>query len=145
MAAYLIGMPIQKNALSPYCAPCKEATDVGCFMSWRTFGKDFYPAVADDSIACTNPISWSSTVRKNPLELHQGILFGTGKIKNPQSLAVEISRGTLQVKELTMPWSFFYRWKNYHVGDYNLFWLNIQSNFAVRCTSWYQNESVLTQ
>jgi len=145
MAAYLIGMPIQKNALSPYCAPCKEATDVGCFMSWRTFGKDFYPAVADDSIACTNPISWSSTVRKNPLELHQGILFGTGKIKNPQSLAVEISRGTLQVKELTMPWSFFYRWKNYHVGDYNLFWLNIQSNFAVRCTSWYQNESLLNQ
>jgi hypothetical protein len=137
MVAYLIGMPIQKNALSPYCLPCKEAADLGCFLSWRTFGKNYYPDVADDSIACTNPITWSSSIRRNSVELHQGILFGTGTIKNPKSLSVEISRGTLQVRELAMPWSVFYRWKNYHIGDYNLYWLNIQSNFELRCTSWY--------
>jgi len=138
MVAYLIGMPVQKNALSPYCKPCEEATDIGCFLSWRTFGKEYYPKTANDSIACINPISWSSAVLKNPLELHQGILFGTGKIKNPQSLSVEVSRGTLQVRALAMPWSILYRWKNYHVGDYNLFWLNIQSNFALRCISWQE-------
>lgn len=136
LLAYLIGMPIRKSSLEPHCLPCKTPEQTGCFVSWRTFGKGFFPKVYGDSIATTNPITWFDTVPVNPANNHQGILFGSGALKHPRSLVVSAESGTLQVRELYMPFAVFYRWKNYHVGDYNLFWLNIQANFEHRISAW---------
>ena len=136
LLAYLIGMPIRKNSLEPYCLPCTTPEQTGCFVSWRTFGKGFFPKVYGDSIAAINPMTWFENVPTNTADNHQGILFGSGALKHPRSLVVSAESGTLQVRELHMPFAFFYRWKNYHVGDYNLFWLNIQDNFEHRISAW---------
>ena len=136
LLAYLIGMPIKKNSLEPYCQPCTTPEQTGCFVSWRTFGKGFYPKVHGDSIATINPMTWIESVPTNPAGNHQGILFGSGSLKLPNSLVVSAESGTLQVRELYMPFAVFYRWKNYHIGDYNLFWMNIQGNFEHRISAW---------
>lgn len=136
LLAYLIGMPIQKNAFGSYCQPCSTPRETGCFVSWRTFGKNYFPPVHGPEIAVVNPITWDATQPQNQPEEHRGILFGTGRLRQAESLVVSIDSGTLQVRELHMPLAFLYRWKNYHVGDYNLFWNNIQENFGVRVDSW---------
>lgn len=136
LLAYLIGMPIRKNAFAGRCEPCSTPNQTGCFVSWRTYGKNYYPPVHGDSIFAINPITWSTQSTENKLIDHRGILFGSGNIKHPGSLTVSAQNGTLQVRELSMPFSSFYRWKNYHIGDYNLFWLNIQDNFTTRIQAW---------
>jgi hypothetical protein len=81
-------------------------------------------------------MTWIESMPTNPADNHQGILFGSGALKYPRTLVVSAESGTLQVRELYMPFAVFYRWKNYHIGDYNLFWLNIQDNFEHRISAW---------
>ena len=56
------------------------------------------------------------------------------KIKREESLQVQAENGTLQVKKIDMPFPIkkLYEWKDYHIGDYNLFWLNIRENLRYR-------------
>ena len=36
------------------------------------------------------------------------------------------------IKPIKIPFARFYKMKNYHIADYNLFWLNIRNNLRFR-------------
>jgi len=148
LLAYLPGMPIED--VFEEINECKNPDEVNCFLSWNTFGKDYIPYFYNDKIIATNPISFISDSRKSSLENHKGILLPNFfqlikyklfkskikqlKIKREESLQVQAENGTLQVKKIDMPFPIkkLYEWKDYHIGDYNLFWLNIRENLRYR-------------
>ena len=37
-----------------------------------------------------------------------------------------------RIKSIKIPFARFYRMKNYHIADYNLFWINIRNNLRYR-------------
>jgi hypothetical protein len=45
------------------------------------------------------------------------------------------SNGLLYVSKPKFPWGFLYSTKNYHIGDINLFYLNIRENVRQRIRS----------
>ena len=130
MLSYLVGMPIQDNFED--FEPCKNPQETGCYLSWRTYGSKFVPKQKGDSIVCTNPITFDVNEPKSIPEDHSGILFKDGELKNENSLIAETKNGYLAIEIISKPEKWLYRWDNYHIADYNLFWQNIHDNFEVR-------------
>lgn len=61
VAAYIIGIATQPNVFKTI-EPCKNGDETGCFISWNTYGKDFYPKwhkFGLNSSVSTNPLSWT--------------------------------------------------------------------------------------
>ena len=148
LLSYLPGMPIED--VFDEIDECKNPDEVDCFLSWNTFGKGYIPFFYNDKVTASNPISFINDSRISDLQNHKGILLpnffqlmkyklfrsriNTIKLKREGSLQVQSENGTLQVKNIEMPFPInkLYDWKDYHIGDYNLFWLNIRENLKLR-------------
>jgi len=130
--SYLPGMPIiQFHEELP---PCNSPNEVNCFLSWRTLSEGYLPSDWDssDSISCVNPISWKTDTVISENENHLGILFQNHKIHYPNSIAAYNHKGVVWIKPIKIPFANFYRMDNYHIADYNLFWINIRNNLRYR-------------
>ena len=61
-----------------------------------------------------------------------------GKIK--QGIAnAQIHQGLLWVDKPEFFWSFLLKIKNYHIADYNLFWVNIRKNAVDRVNAYQRH------
>jgi len=132
LISYLPGMPIiQFHEDLP---PCNYPNQLHCFLSWRTLSEGYFPNdwKSSDSIKCVNPISWVTDTIVSKNENHLGILFQNHKIYYPNSIAAYNNNGALWIKPIKIPFARFYRMKNYHIADYNLFWINIRNNLRLR-------------
>ena len=130
--SYLPGMPIKQfhNDLPP----CSSPNQLDCFLSWRTIAEGYFPNdwEVSDSISCVNPITWATDSLLSKKEEHLGILFQNHKIHYPNSIETYVNKGVAWIKPIKIPFARFYKMKNYHIADYNLFWLNIRNNLRFR-------------
>ena len=132
LLAYLPGMPIK--VISEDLPACTSPNQMACFLSWRTLEEGYLPELwpSGDSISCVNPISWRTDTTKSIREEHLGILFRNHKIHYPHSVVVYNHKGVVWMKTPKIPFARFYKMKNYHIADYNLFWINIRNNLRNR-------------
>jgi hypothetical protein len=136
VVAYLIGMPIPMDALAGIPV-CQTATQTGCFVSWRTYREDFEPPAGweqkEGDIAVVNPLSWRTTEgEKIPAtENRGGVLYNFSKVL-PELTDAEIRGNALYVKKPSFFGDIFFTRKNYHIGDLNLFWVNVRENAVER-------------
>lgn len=128
--AYLIGMPVKENFEN--FPLCREPGETHCFLSWRSYGKDFVPPIHGDSIAVINPLTFSSIQARNEPEMHRGVLMPKHKFRFPGSVVVNTMDGYLRVEQLDIPLGKRFQWEDYHRADYNLYWGNIRQNFVYR-------------
>ena len=139
--AYLVGMPVH-SLIKNYPA-CDDPLDKHCFLSWRTFSHGFYPSYKySDKIAVTNPVNWRRNGAASLYNSHEGILFRDFKIKHPKSLSAVVHQGLLWVTFESFPMQKIFERNDYHIADYNLFWLNIRRNFYERMR--YKAEDKIT-
>lgn len=132
--AYLIGMPIA--TISDNFLPCTEENQLDCFVSWRSFKSDFYPTnPIGDTIVSVNPITWATSDLPSSYSSHQGILFPSGRLKFSQSISVRNHQGMLWVERPKGIILRLYKRDDYHVADFNLFWLNIRENLRQRLSN----------
>lgn len=134
VCAYLLGIPVEKQ-LFKQLIPCPDENATGCYIAWRTYRKgyqDKFISSADSSIAVINPYTWTTEPGTAPKSQHRGaVLYQFNKVyRHTQSAA--ISGNALWISKPRFPGGFFYFTKNYHAGDYNLFYLDIRSNLAQR-------------
>ena len=137
LLSYLIGMNVKKSfSVVP---PCESSEDLFCFLSWRTFSENNYPKDWEygSHIASINPISWRNDTLPSMKNLHQGILFPNGSIIFKNSLSVFNHKGLLWLKKPRNLLLNLYPSKNYHAGDYNLYWKNIRDNLHFRLNQFY--------
>lgn len=134
ICAYLVGMGVKKNQyeLIPIC---QDSTTTGCFVSWRTYREDFKNEIInrkDTSTVVVNPISWKTTNEIISNENQKGaVLYNFNKVfKNTQNAQAE--GNALWVSHPKFPGSIFYKTKNYHAGDINLFYLDIREDVSRR-------------
>jgi len=134
VVAYILGWPVPVDYFSSL-AMCEDSLQTGCLCSWRTFRKGYIPKYISEnkeSSYVTNPLSWTITEAYAGKDLHKGsVLTNFNKIYR-RTTDAQISNSTLQVKRPRFPWSFLYATKNYHVGDINLFYMNIRQNVEHR-------------
>ncbi|MDP4148232.1 MAG: DUF3089 domain-containing protein [Bacteroidota bacterium] len=137
VAAYVIGMPIATTWFSELPA-CRDSAATGCIIDWRTFKYGYVPpyVTAEKSLSIVvNPLTWTTTDEYAPRSLNKGgILTHFSKLV-PGVADAEIHGGILWTHRPHFPGSIFFRTKTYHIGDINLYYLNIRENIRTRVRS----------
>ena len=133
VVAYVVGMNIP---LTSFVAlkPCADSLSTGCFCGWRTFKRGHEPDLGaryQESFV-TNPLTWTTNDSYASRDLNKGgVLRNFNKIY-PKVADAQIHESILWSNRPQFPGSFLYRTSNYHIGDINLFYLNIRENMKTR-------------
>ncbi|MCX6315923.1 MAG: DUF3089 domain-containing protein [Bacteroidetes bacterium] len=140
VAAYIIGWPVPKEYISsiPICA---DSLQTGCICTWRTFRKNYVPIwlrKENGNSFVTNPLSWKTDGVFISRNSNKGsILKNFNKIV-PYTTDAQISNGLLYTRKPKFPGSFLYLTKNYHVGDINLYYVNMRENISRRIAMYWK-------
>lgn len=143
IAAYLVGMSVNKSTFKNI-KPCEHEVDIGCFLSWQTYAENILPNDSfndyRDSAFVINPITWKTDETFSNLEDHQGILMPNFKKIYRNSVQAKINRekNILWIKKPKTSLLHIKKIKNYHIGDYNLFWFNIRENAKNRTEKYFE-------
>jgi len=144
VAAYIVGMGIPKDFFSSL-KMCEEPNETGCLCGWRTFKKGFKPPYVEaekGNSLVTNPITWKTNNEYASRKIHSGsILYKFNKVYKKTTDA-QIHEGVIWVKKPKFPWSFLYTTKNYHVGDINLYYMDVRKNAERRIRAYFHNQTV---
>ncbi|MFM2146587.1 MAG: hypothetical protein RL732_1423 [Bacteroidota bacterium] len=134
VAAWIPGMYLPEGSFRQIKA-CSSPDQTGCYCSWRTYRRDYDPPfTAKEKIkpVVTNPISWTTdTTWAGANENKGSILQKFNKIFYNTSDA-QVHQGILWTNRPKFPGAIFLRTKNYHIGDINLYYMNIRENVAQR-------------
>jgi hypothetical protein len=139
VCAYIIGLPVPVDYFSSL-KPCTDSLATGCFVSWRTFRKDSEEPqfIADEKFKSVviNPLTWTNETTLVSSKLNKG-----GVLKNfnhvvPRVVSAQIHNNILWSSKPDVPGKIFFTQKNYHVGDINLFYMNIRENIATRINTY---------
>jgi hypothetical protein len=134
VAAYIIGLPVYRNYFS-ILKPCQDSMGTGCFISWRTFKEghvaDFIEAEKDQAYV-VNPLTWTTDSTHAPSILNKGGLLRDFNKIIPALVHARIHGNVLWVNKPHFFGDIFLVTKNYHIADYNFFYLNIRENAGLR-------------
>ena len=134
VCAYVIGLPVFKSYFKEL-QPCKDSTATECFISWRTFKEGFIPEFVqkEKEIAyVTNPLTWTLDEKPAASTLNKGGILRDFNNIIPGLVHSQVHGNILWVNKPQFFGSIFLRQKNYHIADYNFFYMNIRENVATR-------------
>lgn len=137
VCAYIVGWHIKKEEFKKI--PIGESPDaVNCFVGWRSFknGSDggFMITRERGNSVCVNPITWTTSETSSGLSQHKGaVARDLGKLY-PKTITASINKenGILWVTLPDAVAAAFESMTNYHILDYNLFYLDIRENVQLR-------------
>jgi hypothetical protein len=141
VCAYIIGLPVPENFFTSIPS-CKDANSTGCVVSWRTYKRGYtepyFVAKENFKAIVVNPLSWNQdtsfvTADKNT----GGVLLKFNKII-PHVVSANIHNNILWTSKPDVFGKLFYTKKNYHVGDINLFYMNIRQNVKTRIGAFWK-------
>ncbi len=133
VAAYVVGIEVPRDYFNSIQA-CETPIQTGCFCSWRTWEKGYLPPNHDpnNNYVVTNPLTWKTDTEYAPKELNKGsVLYKFDKIK-PALSDAQVHQGVLWVTKPKFFGSAFIKMKNYHIADYNLYYVNVRDNAILR-------------
>ena len=139
VCAYLIGMPVPLSYFSSL-KPCKDSSSTGCLISWRSFKSGY----SGDSVIIkekaemivVNPLSWTTDNAFVPAMINKGGVLRKFNRLVPHVVSAQVHHNILWTSKPDMPGKILLTTKNYHVGDINLFYLNIRENLTTRIRSY---------
>lgn len=133
VAAYLVGWPVRADYYKKF-KPCQTPEQTDCFCSWRTWERNYGLRRAyEQNVVCTNPLNWSTTEKAYaPKSLNLGGVIRPFEKIYPGVTDAEVYKGVLLARKPKFKGSILFRRKNYHVGDLNLYYLNVRENAQVR-------------
>jgi hypothetical protein len=141
VVAYIAGMPLPKEYFSSL-KMCEDSLQTGCLCGWRTFRKGYRPSFVKKETGIsytTNPLTWKTDGEYASRQLNKGsVLYKFNKIY-PATTDARIYEGVLWVKKPKFPWSFLYFTRNYHAGDFNLFYMNVRENMERRIEQYFSH------
>lgn len=142
VCAYIVGLTVPKNYFAEL-TPCTDPTDTQCFVTWRTFREGFLPDYVkkeNGNSWCVNPLSWSLSDSAISRKENKGaVLF---KFNKPYQYTngAQIVNGALWINKPKFPFGLFLNSKNYHAGDFNLFYYSVRENVSQRINSYLQQK-----
>ena len=140
VAAYLVGIGL-KTDLFENIKPCESSSESGCWVSWNTFERNYYPPTHQEVFIkslSTNPLTWKTDTLDAPATLNQGAVLRNFRKVHINLCDAQNHQGLLWITKPKFFGSMFYRSKRYHIADYNLFYANIRSNVKDRIDAYLQ-------
>jgi hypothetical protein len=142
VAAYLVGMPVHETTFKNVKFS-KSSSETGVFVSWNTFSNDYYPEYYKNgynTADCTHPIYFDFRSEYNSFKDHKGLLDQKFKIKR-NSISARVNKGILWIMTPKIKGARLLNIKTWHFADYNLFWLDVRENVALRLKTYLDNFS----
>lgn len=141
VCAYVIGLPIPSDYFS-ILQPCKDSLATGCFVGWRTFHKGYEPQFVKEEkfkSIVVNPLTWTMSEEPASSKLNKGgVLKNFDKITN-HVVSAQIHNNVLWTSKPDVFGKILLTNENYHIGDINLFYMNIRENVKTRINSYFKN------
>jgi len=143
VVAYVVGMPVPESYLNT--PPCLSPGQTGCICSWRTYLDKYEPdhVASEEKMISTNPITWDQSSGFSNKKDHKGsVLFDFDKGIYPKIMRAELHGNILWIKKPDIKGKILLQRKNYHIGDFNLFYKDVQENAKLRVDNYLnQNNS----
>ncbi|MBL7809736.1 MAG: DUF3089 domain-containing protein, partial [Saprospiraceae bacterium] len=129
VAAYIVGWPVAAKDFKKL-KPCEKPDQVDCYCTWRTWERRFGKRLKQDQkTVCTNPLSWSTTPEVYvPKTQNKGAVIRPFNRIYEQSTDAEVYKGILLASKPKFKGSALFFAKNYHPGDFNLYYMNVREN-----------------
>lgn len=139
VAAYLVGWPVRKDFFRKL-KPCNRPEETGCYCTWRTWERRYGRRKAfETDVVCTNPLLWTTEEgRYAPRTENEGGVVRGFCQEIPQLADAEVYKGILLCTKPKFPGSILLLRKNYHIGDLNLYYLNVRNNARLRADAYYR-------
>jgi len=134
VVAYIPGMYIP-NTYFTKLVMCKDSLQTGCLCGWRSFKKGYeadFVKKENGSGWVNNPLNWSTDSSYADHLLNKGSVLKKFNKVNHHLTGAEIHSGILWIGKLHIPFGFLLRMKNYHIGDINIFYVNIREDLHRR-------------
>lgn len=143
VAAYVVGMAIDPADYTQL-KPCETPTSTGCICAWRTYQEGYIPEFVlkekFNSIV-TNPLSWNKNEIKIDRKFNKGsVLYNFNKVVPNVADAIN-HEGILWTGKPHFLGSFLYRTSNYHIADFNFYYLSVRQNAVDRAESYFKSNS----
>jgi hypothetical protein len=139
VAAYLVGIPVETNLLTNI-KPCATPTQTSCVCSWRTFKDGYQPdyVAKESAVIITNPLTWDSSKPLAARISNKGsILLNFNKLV-PKVAEANVNGNILWTSKPHFFGNIFYTSKNYHIADYNLYYLSVRDNVNERIKAFWK-------
>ncbi len=142
VCAYLIGMPVPDTFFTAL-KPCNDSLATGCFVSWRTVKSgtpdNFFNSTEMFNAVVINPLTWTNEKALISSKHNAGgVLKNFNKIV-PRVVSSQVHNNFLWSSKPNVPGKILYTKKNYHIGDINLFYMNIRVNTITRINAYLKN------
>lgn len=134
VVAYLVGMPVE-NDYFKNIQPCDNENQTNCFCTWRTFKVNYTPdylAKENNKVVVTNPLTWNVNIPSAEVKDNKGSVLKNFNQLVPKVTNATVHNGIIWAKHPRFFGSFLLRAKNYHIADYNFYYLSIRENVANR-------------
>ena len=143
VAAYLVGMPVEPDYFSSI-PPCASPDQTGCFCSWRTMRQGYLTSFVKKetfTAVVTNPITWkASDPVAGRFQNLGSVLYNFKKISR-HVVGAQVHQGVLWVRRPRFFGNLFYFSRNYHVGDFNFFYMDVRKNAEDRVKSFLTRQT----
>ncbi len=140
VVAYAVGYPVPSRSFRELTV-CEHEYQTGCICSWRTFKRGYNPKSnrGNRYVFITNPLSWKTNEEWIPPTQNLGsVLFDFYAAPKRHLVGSRIKNNILWINKPKFKGSFFYWSKNYHRGDYNLFYVNVRENAYKRLNAYWK-------
>jgi len=137
VCAYLIGMPIPNNYL-PTLKTCINENQTGCFVGWRTYKNGYVPELIQEEnfkSIVVNPLTWDTLETFASSKLNKGGILQNFKKIVPGVVDAQVHHNVLWACKPNVFGKIFFTKKNFHIGDINLYYMNIRENVRTRIDS----------
>lgn len=140
VTAYIPGMTVRTSDFKNLIA-APDSNYVGGYTVWRSAEKGFYPPTLprDKEVVCTNPLSWTLDTNTVERKYNKGAVLLPFNRLIPQATGAQISNKILWVHKPHFKGSRWISNKNYHIADYNLFYINVRDNAHLRLHNYLTN------
>ncbi|HTH56770.1 MAG TPA: DUF3089 domain-containing protein [Cyclobacteriaceae bacterium] len=143
VVAYLIGRPIKPDAFT-HILPTKKPEEIGVWISWNTFGRNFIPYdyIRFKGALCINPLLWNSSEAFAAKDLNKGSVALKFTFK-PHFVDAQNHLGLLWISRPQLRGSLWVRNRSWHRADMNFFYMNIRENVALRIKTYLEKGKVV--
>lgn len=131
IAAYIVGWGVEKGSFNEIPLG-KSPEQTGCYLTWRTYAKGYRPDWVRENDACVNPLTWTTDSTYAPYDANEGAILLGFNILRKHLFDAQVQGPVLWVGKPNIFLGGLLKRDNYHVGDLNLFYLNVRKNAILR-------------
>ena len=139
IAAYIVGWGVEEGTYENI--PLGTSADqTGCFVTWRTYNRGYQPDWIREKDVCVNPLTWTADTTYAPYSENAGAILLGFNIMRKNLFDAQVHGPVLWVGKPKMFLGGLFQRDNYHVGDYNLFYLNVRRNAILRARTFLEQK-----